>query len=827
MSTIEPPVETLPPEPLGVPPSQTPYKEQPHGPVGQRCERVDGPEKVLGTALYGADLMAREADLFARVVRSGYAHAEILSIDATEALKVPGVLGVYTHRDVPGTNRQGLIKRDHPVLAERAVLYRGDAVALVVTEAERVLGDACAAVKVEYKPLPVVATMDEALMPGAPLLHPDGNVMGGKRIRKGDAEAALAGADVVVEDTFETQTVDHAFLDLEAGIARWDGATLTIHASGQWVHEERRLVALALGLPLESVRICQPATGGAFGGREDISIQIYLGLAAMKHPNKTVAMRYSREESMRARHKRHALRIHYSLGARSDGTLTAAKVVVYSEEGAYASTGPAVIRKAASHATGPYRVPNVHVDVYGVHTNNNPTGAMRGFGAAQMAIAYEGMIDRLAAKLGMDRVELRRRNLIGPGDEVTTGQRIPEPTAQQCMQAVLDRAGVVGGRASCTPSSAGETPAPHGVAARGRLSGSQTPPTLVSGSEAPPTLVSGSQTPPAPPHLRRGWGLSVICFGLGYGDGFPDASRARVRLADDGLVEVYTGGVEYGQGLLTVMSQIAAEELGVPLAQTRIIWADTQRTHESGSSSASRQTYFTGNAVRLAASELREQVLDVAGAFLRIHPHEIEIRDGIARNRYDPNQRVPLHELAAAGRRRGYSLEATGLFKPRTICEDFETGQSPRAFITYLFGAHLAQVLVDIETGEVRVERHIACHDVGRAINPQSVDGQITGGVAQGIGMALMEEVVMHEGRMLNPGFTDYILPTIRDVPPVEAIVLEHDDAGGPFGARGVGEPPLIGAVPAVLSAIADAIGRFPRKTPCTPERVWEMINGK
>ncbi len=778
MSTVSPPSEAPPVRPLDVPPSQTPFPERTTGPVGKSLDRIDGPEKALGTALYGADLLAREADLFARVVRSEHAHAEILEIDPTAALVVPGVLGVYTHKDVPGTNRHGLILRDHPVLIDHKALYRGDAIAIVVAETERVLGDACAAVKVRYKPLPVIGTIDAALAPGAPLLHPSGNVMGGKRIRKGDADAALAGSDVIVEDTFQTQTVDHAFLDLEAGVARWDGQTLTIRASGQWVHEERRLTALALGLPVECVRIIQPATGGAFGGREDISIQIHLGLAALKHPNQTVAMRYSREESMRARHKRHAMRIHYTLGATSDGTLTAAKVVVYSDEGAYASTGPAVLRKAASHATGPYRVPNVHVDVYGVHTNNNPTGAMRGFGSAQMAIAYEGMIDRLAARLGMDRVEVRRKNLIGPGDEVTTGQRIPEPTARACMEAALQRFR------------------------------EQTPAALL------------------PPHLKRGWGLSVICFGLGYGDGFPDASRARVRLADDGFVEVYTGGVEYGQGLLTVMSQIAAEELGVPLSRTRIIWADTQRTNESGSSSASRQTFFTGNAVKLAASELREQILDVAGAFLRIHPHEIELRDGVARGRQDPNRHVALSDLAAAGRQRGYGLEATGLFKPRTVCEQFDTGQSPRSFITYLFGAHITQVLVDTETGEVRVERHIACHDVGRAINPTLVEGQIAGGAAQGIGMAIMEEVVMHEGRMLNPGFTDYILPTIRDVPPVECVILEHDDPAGPFGAHGVGEPPLIGATPAVLSAIADAIGRFPRQTPCTPERLWRLMSG-
>ncbi|MHC4609916.1 MAG: xanthine dehydrogenase family protein molybdopterin-binding subunit, partial [Planctomycetota bacterium] len=542
---------------LEVPPSPTPYAEQPRGVVGHSCHRLDGADKTTGAICYGADLFPKQAELFAGVVRSEQAHARLLSIDTSEAARVEGVVGVYTHRDVPGTNLHGLIRRDHPVLTEDRVRYVGDAVALVVGTSEQAVHQAGRTVRADYEPLPVIADIDAALAPSAYELYPGGNIMGGKRIRKGQADAALAESDVVVTETFQTQTVDHAFLDLEAGVARYETSgqgLLTIQVSGQWVHEERRLIALALGLEPEHIRIIQPATGGAFGGREDISIQIYLGLAALKHPNKTVALRYDRGESMRARHKRHAIRVEYTLGARPDGTLTAAKVVVWSDEGAYASTGPAVMRKASSHATGPYRVPNVSVDVYGVHTNNNPTGAMRGFGACQMAIAYEGMMDRLAQALGCDRYELRRQNLIRAGDAVTTGQRLPVATVTDCLETAMDQ--------------------------------------FRAGGSAGPAL----EQPPEP-HLRRGYGMSAICFGLGYGDGFPDCARARVAFDQDGRAVVYTGGVDVGQGFDNMVAQIAADDLGLDLGQVRVVAADTALTDESGSSSATRQTYFSGNAV--------------------------------------------------------------------------------------------------------------------------------------------------------------------------------------------------------------------------------------
>lgn len=744
------------------------------GPLGSNVRRNDANGKVTGETRYGGDLAGKDA-LHVKVLRSPHAHANILALDTSRALAHPGVVAVYTAKDVPGTNTHGLIRRDQELIASRTVRYMGDAVAVVVAETKAAAKAALKLIDVEFEVLPGVFSIDQALAPDAPHVHPNGNIIGQKPIRKGDVEAGFAEAEIVITEMVETQSVDHAFLDVEAGAAYMAGDVLTICASGQWVHEERRLMAIALGLPQEKVRLIQPATGGAFGGREDLGIQLYLGLAALK-TGKLVRCDYDRAESMIARHKRHPLRVHFKLGAKKDGTLVAAHVTVHADKGAYASTGEAVMRKAASHATGPYRIPNIHVDVIGVFTNHNPCGAMRGFGACQMAVAYEAAIDRLAKALDMDRVELRRKNLVKAGDGLTTTQVLPVATAIECMEAAQARLG--------WDKRNYETDAPH---------------------------------------LKRGYGISSFCFGLGYGDGFPDTSRARCRFGVDGVLEVYTGGVEVGQGLTTAMAQIAAQECGVNAEDVRVIWADTHRTPESGSSSATRQTYFTGSAVKIAASELRWQILDIGSTFLGLSWDEMDLVDGYMIDKHHPEKRVPIADVLEEGRKRGYSLEASGVFKPPTISADPD-GLSPLAFITYLFGSHACSVVVDTITGEVTVEKIVAVHDVGRAINPQLVSGQIEGGVVQGLGMALMEEVIHREGKMMNPGFTDYILPTLVDVPPIEAVILEHTDPGGPFGARGIGEPPLIGTPPAILAAIQDAIGTPVRQLPATPERVWRAI---
>ncbi|MCA9664861.1 MAG: xanthine dehydrogenase family protein [Myxococcales bacterium] len=771
--------------------SGPPIRRRPTGPVrpgqqpqvnviGRSIRRFDGKGKVTGETPFGGDLAGPEA-YTALVIRSPHPHCEIEDVELAAARAIPGVVAIFTGDDIGGTNRHGLIRRDQEVFSRRA-RFMGDCLGLIVAATPKIAQRALEAVKVSYKELPIVATMDDALAEGSYPLHETGNVLSTELIRRGDADSALAESDVVVNTETRTQCVDHAFLDREAGMAYMEDGVVTIYASGQWIHEERRLVALALGLPQERVRIIQPATGGAFGGREDISIQIYLGLAALKldHP---VRIEYTREESMIARHKRHPIRIEYTLGATREGVLTAAKVRILSDEGAYASTGPAVLRKAVSHCTGPYRVPNIHADGVAVFTNNNPTGAMRGFGACQLAIAYESAIVELSRVLKIDVVELKRINLLDDGEGVTTDQKIPVVGVRDCMEAALRRIG--------WDKRSYETPAPH---------------------------------------LRRGYGVSTICFGVGYGDGFPDASRARVRMADDGVVEVFTGGVDFGQGLHSLAAQIAAKELGVDPLAVRVVASDTHRTPESGSSSATRQTVFTGNAVRLAASEVAGQLLDVAAAYTGLHWDDLELRGNAIAAKHDIAGHedrtvvLPLRQAVRLGRERGYALDVESCFKPRTVAKQKGTGKSPRAFITYMFASHVAEVLVDIETGEVKVARIVAAHDVGKAINPQQVEGQIEGGVVQGLGMALMEEVVSEGGFMKNASFTDYIIPTIVDTPTIEALVIERDDPEGPYGARGVGEPGLIGTPPAILGAIADAIGTQVHETPANAERVWKAI---
>jgi CO/xanthine dehydrogenase Mo-binding subunit len=743
--------------------------------IGRSVERGDVLGKVTGEARYGGDLAGPEV-LTATVIRAPHAHANVLGLELAAARAVPGVVAIYARADVAGSNRHGLIKRDHPVFCDERVRYLGDALGLIVATSPAAAARARDAVVARYEALPIISSMADAVAEGAPALHASGNVLSTQLLRKGDAAGALAASHAVVTCLFKTQGVDHAFLDLEAGFAEMVGDVITIHASGQWVHEEQRLIALALGVPLERVRIIQPPTGGAFGGREDISIQIYLGLAALKL-GRPVRMQYTREESMIARHKRHPMEIEYTLGATADGTFTAARVLIRSDEGAYASTGPAVLRKAVSHCTGPYRVPHVQADGVALFTNNCPTGAMRGFGACQLAIAYEGTVLAMARKLGVDVIALKRQNLVRDGDPITTGQVIPVAGALDCLDAALARFGWDERRK--------DAPAPH---------------------------------------LRRGYGVSAVCFGLGYGDGYPDAARGRVRFADDDALEVYSGGVEVGQGLHSLLAQIAGEELGVDASSVRVIASDTHTTPEAGSASATRQTVFSGNAVKLAAGEVHRQVLDAAAALLGLHWEELAIRGGAVVALHDERVATPLANVLRAARERGFALDATSVYKPRTVAPTDASGRSPRAYLTYMFGAHVAEVLVDLETGHVHVERIVAAHDVGKALNPREVAGQIEGGVAQGLGMALMEEVLTKSGRILNASFTDYLLPTFLDVPPIDAVIVERPDLEGPYGARGIGEPPLIAIVPAILAAISDAIGHPVQETPATAERVWKIL---
>ena len=736
--------------------------------IGKRVIRIDARKKVTGEALYGGDFRGPDTPIVG-VIRSPHPHCDITKIEAKTARAMKGVIAVFLADDIDGTNTHGLIRRDQEVFCRKRARFMGDALGIIVAKTPKILKKALKSIHIDYESLPILGSVQEALAENAPKIHESGNVLSNELIRKGNAEKAFKNAAHIVQTTTITQSVDHAFLDREAGWAYMDGEVVTIYASGQWVHEDQRLVSLALGLPLEKVRIIQPETGGAFGGREDISIQIYLGLAALKL-NRPVRIEYSREESMIARHKRHPVRIEYSLAANERAEITAAKVIIHTDEGAYASTGQAVLRKAVSHCTGPYRVPNITADGVAVFTNCNPTGAMRGFGAAQLAIAIDRTIAAMARKVEMDLVEFKRLNLLTSGGAVATGQRIPVVTAIDVLDVAAEKIGWEN-RSYQTSAS----------------------------------------------HLKRGFGISSVTFGLGYGDGFPDASRARVQMKPDGSFVVYSGGVDFGQGLHTLMAQFVAHELGVQLDKVEVIASDTAKTPESGSTSATRQTVFTGNAVRLAASELKHQLLDIASATFALHPEELSLKNGKIGS-------LSLKEMYQIGKKRGFSLDITSVYKPRTVPGDQKTGKSPRAYLTYMFVSHAAEVLVDIETGKVRVERLVAVHDVGKAINPQQVEGQIEGGVIQGLGMALMEEVLYAKGQMLNANFTDYIIPTMVDSPRVEPVILEHDDPEGPYGARGVGEPSLIGTPPAIVLAIEDAIKRPIQELPATAERVWRVL---
>lgn len=746
--------------------------------IGKSIPRIDAEGKVRGKTQFGGDMCGMEV-LSAQVVRSPIAHGRILNVDTTQALALEGVVAVFTSDDVGGLNGHGLYRGDQPVLAGDRVRYKGDSVALVVARTPQIAEEAAALVKIDVEEYPIISTMEEALSDDAFKLYEDGNVLVQGVIRTGDADKALEEeADVIVEHEIETQCVDHAFLDLEAGWAQMEGEIISIYAAGQWLHEERRIIALALGVELEKIRLVQPPTGGAFGGREDISIQIFLGLAAKKL-NKKVRIQYTRHESMIARHKRHPIKIHYTLGAKKDGTFVAAKVKIISDEGAYTSTGPFVLRKAVSHSTGPYRIPHIKTDGVAVFTNNNPTGAMRGFGAAQMAIAYEGAVTKMARSLGLDPIALRRKNILASGENVTTTQSLVVASGNDCLDAALKQFGNWDKRNyQCDD-----------------------------------------------PHKRRGYGVSVICFGIGYGDGFPDTSRARVRFDESGVLEVYLSAVDVGQGLHSMAAQIVGSELGVDPEKVHVIASDTMRTPDSGSSSATRQTVYTGNALKIAASELAWEVKDIALEYTGQTWHNLDLRNEQVISRGDEKLVMPLAHVVRHGRERGYSLDKTGIYRTNTSPKNEDTGHSPRAFVTYMFGAQIAEVLVDIETGEVKVERIIAAHDVGKAINPQQVEGQIEGGVVQGIGMAIMEEVISDKGVIKNASFTDYIIPTFRDAPKVEAVIVECEDHAGPYGARGVGEPPLIGAVPAILGAISDAIDVEILQTPATAERIWKLIN--
>jgi xanthine dehydrogenase D subunit len=749
------------------------------GGVGTDAARPDGILKVTGEFAYGSDLWADEM-LWGVTLRSPHPSARIVSIDIGPALAVPGVYAVLTADDVPGEQRYGLEVDDQPVLATGVVRYQGEPVALVAAEHPETARRAAARIVVDYEVLQPVTDAMAALEPDAPVLHPEptpvversredahlhprGNLFRHLKIRKGDDDPV---ADVVVEGDYQVGMQDQAFLGPESGLAvPGEDGGVDLFVATQWLHVDQEQICRALALPPEKVRLTLAGVGGAFGGREDLSMHVHACLLAL-HTGKPVKMSYNREESFFGHVHRHPATMHYAHGFTRDGDLVFVRAQIWLDGGAYLSSSAAVVGNAGLMGIGPYVVPHVRMDCYGAYTNNPPCGAMRGFGAVQAAFAYESQMDKAAEALGMDPVDLRCRNAMEEGSTAPTGQ-------------VLD------------------SPAPVVELLR-RLQAMPMPAAAPSDGHDLRRLPGGVANSTHGEGVRRGVGYAVAYKNIGFSEGFDDYSTARVRLEvhnGEPVVTVHTAAAEVGQGLVTVQQQIARTELGVE----RVVVAPADTTVGSGgSSSASRQTYVTGGAVRAACQQVRADLQARCG---------VESWDDVDWARV---------EAALAGEH----VEATVEWRHRpTEAVDPETGQG-FAHVQYAFAAHRAVVDVDVELGLVKVVELACTQDVGHAVNPQAVAGQIHGGTAQGMGLALMEEVVVTDGIIRNPSFTDYLIPTILDMPPMQVDILELPDPHAPYGLRGVGEPPTISSGPAVLSAVRAATGLSLTRVPVRPEHI-------
>lgn len=723
--------------------------------VGQSIHRIDARGKVIGETLYPGDINM-PGQVFMKILFAGRPHAIVRSIDTSETDKLPGVLATFTAIDVP-VNEYGLIYNDQPVLCGPGsnkpytdrVRFIGDQVALVVAETEEIASQGRDLIKVVYEDLPVITDMIKAMKEDAILLHPDreSNIFCHYRIRKGDVEDAFAKSDVIIEGEYHTPSQEHAYLQPEAGLGYIDEAgRVTVQVAGQWTHEDQQQIAHALNLPVDEVRVIYPAIGGAFGGREDMSVQIVLALAAWRlHQrgiNRPIKIIWSREESIIGHHKRHPYILKTRWGASNEGKILAAEVEVIADGGAYAYTSTKVLGNATLMCTGPYEIPNVKVDSYAVYTNNIPNGAFRGFGGPQGAFAAETQMNRLAEKLGMDRVEIRRKNVLTEGAFLSVGTQLPKGVT---IGKVVEKCGI----------------------------------------EVSQSKVSHQTSTQR--HLLHGTGFACAFKNVGFSFGAPEQSLATVEILGAAEIErviVHHAGADVGQGAHTVMVQMAAETLGIPIEKIRLIASDTASTGDSGSSSASRMTFMAGNSIKGACE-------------LAFSKWKAEERPAIATYQYRP---------------------------PRTTPMDPQTGKSEPNF-AYGYVAQGVTLEVDAETGLIHVLEVISVNDVGRAVNPLNVQGQIEGGVVQASGYAILENFIQRDGFVLTPLLSTYLIPTVQDVPDqVKAVILENADPIGPYGARGMAEMPFLPLAPAVIDAIHQATGIWFFEFPLTPERVLKGL---
>jgi CO/xanthine dehydrogenase Mo-binding subunit len=756
--------------------------------IGKIMLRQDAFAKVTGQEKYAVDYYAR-GWLWAGVKRAGVSHALVKEIETRTAQALPGVMKVLTYKDVSGTNRQGVVRKDQPVLVKEKVRHCGDPIALVLAQDIETLKRALDLVTLRYEPLPAAFDPEEALKENAPIVqeeNPQGNILLKGNLETSNVDLAFKECDAIVEASFKLPYQEHAYLETEGGYAvlKEDGI-LEMTVSTQTPFRDRSEVAEALGWDQEKIRIIVPYCGGAFGGKDGVSIQTLLGLAAIQCPNRPVKMWWSREESFLASSKRHPCHLYYRLGAKSNGTFHALTASITYDTGPYDHLGGVVMALGLEHAGGPYHIPNVRLQAWAVYTNNPIGGAFRGFGVPQVTAAMEQTIDMAAEKIGLSPLEVRLRNGVKKDDKNSLGMSLTGSV----------------GLVEC----------------------------LVKVSEHPLWKQREEWKSHAGPFKKRGVGVASVMHGMGYGPIVPDYGNAKIELTEEGKFRIYSGVVDMGQGNATTYLQIAGHVLNQDPSHLELVLPDTARTLPSGSASASRTTYTFGNALIRAAHSLKHRLLERAvGLFMAKEMEEIELMPGSIRH-IPTGKEILFSDLAKI---LGESERVAIHTFQAPVAKEFPTEDQtlrlhgiPHTIFSY--GAHLACVEVDELTGEVEVKRYLAVSDCGKVINPQILEQQIQGGIAQGLGYALYEDFIVQNGEVQTKNLTTYIVPTSLDMPDLESIPVEMEEPTGPFGLKGAGEIAMDGPLPAVANAIADACGIRIFCSPMTGERILKALKEK
>jgi len=748
-----------------------------HGASEGELTRIDAIEKVTGRTKYTSDMVDVNA-LYLRIVRSSYPHALIKRIDTSTAQKIGGVVRVITAKDVPGANEVGFFIQDQPLFCDKKVRFIGDAIAMVIAETPEAAELGVQAVEVDYEQLPGIFDPKEALRDGSVKIHDAGNLLDHYFVRKGNVEEAFRKADIIVKGTYKTPVQEQAYLETEDALAYYTEDGVTVIGSLQCPFAVEKAVKLVLGKAVPNVRIVLAPTGGAFGGKEDAPDEVCARAALAAYLTKKPALlAFSRKESIIFHPKRHPMIIEREMGCTKDGKVTAVRANILVDGGAYASLSPRVLFQAVCLVAGAYDVPNVDVDGVVAYTNNVPMGAFRGFGKPQALYSAELQMDEAAEKLGMDPFEFRRKNILRIGSKTATGQPLTSSVGlEECLLRAAEESSWKSKRTTYSKQD----------------------------------------------DVYRGIGMSCMIHPTSLGPLGVDVGSAIVEVADDGSVIVRTGMTEYGQGIYTGFVKIVARVLGLEPAKIKIEMPDTILALDSGPTVASRSTVMGGKALYLAAKQLQQKMADVASQLVSTTPNDLVFENDSIRSK-SSGRRMSFTELVSECRRRAVKLREEGWNRATGIYWDKEKGQgSP--WTSYSWAVHVAEVEVDRETGKVDVLNYVAVHDSGTALVPTQFKSQIYGGVVQGLGYALMEELLIDRGKIMNPSFLDYHIPTAADIPKIKAILVEAPDENGPFGAKGIGEPPIEPVAGAIANAVYNAIGFPIREFPYTPERVRMAI---